>query len=66
MSLSEILPSLVILSLLTFELHVIEIFLQNFVWCYISAGGHPGVTSVQGGILADYDQIGTFCQIQLS
>ena len=25
-------------------------------WCYISVGGHPGVTSVQGAILADYDQ----------
>ena len=25
-------------------------------WCYMSVGGHPGVTSVQGGILADYDQ----------
>ena len=53
---SEILPSLVILSRLTFELHVIEIFLQNVAWCYISVGGHPVVTSVQGGILADYEQ----------
>ena len=59
MSWSEILPSLVILSLFTFELHVIEIFLQNSFWCYISVCGHPGVTSVQGGILADYDQIDT-------
>ena len=25
-------------------------------WCYISVGGHPSVTSVQGGILVDYDQ----------
>ena len=30
-------------------------FLTPF-WCYISVGGHPGVTSVQGGILTDYDQ----------
>ena len=29
---------------------------QTTFWCYISVGGHPGVTSVQGGILADYDQ----------
>ena len=56
MSWGEILPSLVILSLLTFEIHVIEILLHNFAWCYISVGGHPGVMSVHGGILADYDQ----------
>ena len=31
-------------------------FLSKFAfWCYISVGGHPGVTSVQGW-LADYDQ----------
>ena len=46
MSWSEILPSLVILSLFTFELHVIEIFLPNSVlmlyirrwpsWCHVS------------------------------
>ena len=29
---------------------------QNPFWCYISVGGHPGVTSVHGGILADYVQ----------
>ena len=29
---------------------------QTPFWCYISVGGHPGVTSVQGGILADYGQ----------
>ena len=34
---------------------MIEIFLQNFI-LMLSVGGHPGVTSVQGGILADYDQ----------
>ena len=90
MSWSQILPSLVILSIFTFELHVIELFLPNSVlmryfrrwpsschvssgrhigwirpnwilpnsvWCDISVGGHPGVTSVQGSILAEYDQI---------
>ena len=117
MSWSEILPSLVILSLFTFELHVIEIFLPNYVlmlypsvailvsrqfraaywlittktlvvdgtlltqsfsflkdweimyhslymWKSCSEPtpdgphiGWRGVTSVQGGILADYDQI---------
>ena len=51
MSWSQILPSLVILSIFTFELHVIELFLPNSGWCDISVGGHPGVTSVQGGIL---------------
>ena len=50
MSGSEILPSLVIQSLVTFELHVIEIFLQNFVlmlyfrrwssWRHVSSGRH--------------------------
>ena len=30
-------------------------FLQTPFWCYISVSGHPGVTSVQGGILAHYD-----------
>ena len=29
---------------------------QTPFWCYISVGGHPVVTSVQGGILADYHQ----------
>ena len=53
MSWSEILPRLAILSLFTFELHVIEIFLRNSVlMLYI----RRCVTSVQGGILADYDQ----------
>ena len=33
--------------------------LPNSVWCDISVGGHPGVTSVQGSILAEYDQIKT-------
>ena len=52
MSWSEILPSLVILSLFTFELHVIEIFLPNYVlmlyirrwpsWCHVSSGRHIG------------------------
>ena len=52
MSWSEILPSLVILSLFTFELHVIEIFLPNSVlmlyirrwpsWCHVSSGRHIG------------------------
>ena len=52
MSWSEILPSLVILSLFTFELHVIEIFLSNYVlmlyirqwpsWCHVSSGRHIG------------------------
>ena len=47
MSWSEILPSLVILSLFTFEQHVIEIFLPNSVlmlyirrwtsWCHVSS-----------------------------
>ena len=52
---SQILPGLVILSLFTFELHVMEQFLQTLFWCYISVSGHPGVTSVKGGILAHYD-----------
>ena len=52
MSWSEILPSLVILSIFTFELHVIEIFLPNYVfmlyirrwpsWCHVSSGRHIG------------------------
>ena len=52
MSWSEILPSLVILSLFTLELHVIEIFLPNYVlmlyirrwpsWCHVSSGRHIG------------------------
>ena len=52
MSWSEILPRLVILSLFTFELHVIEIFLPNSVlmlyirrwpsWCHVSSGRHIG------------------------
>ena len=52
MSWSEILPSLVILSLFTLELHVIEILLPNFVlmlyirrwpsWCHVSSGRHIG------------------------
>ena len=52
MSWSEILPSLVILSLFTFELHVIEIFLPKSVlmlyirrcpsWCHVSSGRHIG------------------------
>ena len=52
MSWSEILPSLFILSLFTFELHVIEIFLPNSVlmlyirrcpsWCHVSSGRHIG------------------------
>ena len=52
MSRSEILPSLVFLSLFTFELHVIEIFLPNYVlmlyirrwpsWCHVSSGRHIG------------------------
>ena len=52
MSWSEILPSLVILSLFTFELHVIEIFLPNYVlmlyirgwpsWCHVSSERHIG------------------------
>ena len=29
---------------------------QTPLWCYISVGGHPDVTSGQGCILADYDQ----------
>ena len=113
MSWSEILLSLVILSLFTFELHVIELFLPTCVlmiyirqwpsWCNVNSGaaywltilvdgtlltqsfsflidwevmyhslymwksfseptlygpniGWRGVTLVQGGILADYDQ----------
>ena len=52
MAWSEILPSLVILSLFTFELRVIEIFLLNSVlmlyirrwpsWCHVSSGRHIG------------------------
>ena len=52
MSWSEILPSLVILSLFTLELHVVEIFLSNYVlmlyirrwpsWCHVSSGRHIG------------------------
>ena len=52
MSWSEILPSLVILSLFTFELHVIELFLPNSVlmlyirqwpsWCNVNSGRHIG------------------------
>ena len=56
MSWSEILPSLVIRSLFTCELHVIEIFLQNSYWMLYIRRGHPGVTTVQGGKLVDYDQ----------
>ena len=52
MSWSEILPSLVILSFLTFELHVIKVFHQNFnlmlyvrrcpSWRHVSSGQHIG------------------------
>ena len=56
MSWSEILASLVILSLFTFELHVIEIFLPNSVLMLYIRQCHHGVTSIHGGILTDYDQ----------
>ena len=52
MSQSELLPSLVILSLFTIELRAIEIFLPNPVlmlyirrwpsWCHVSSGRHIG------------------------
>ena len=35
---------------------MIEIFLRNSVLMLYICGDHPGVTSVQDGILADYDQ----------
>ena len=53
---SKILPSLVTLSLFTFELHVIEMFLPNSVLMLYIRRCPPWVTSVQGGVLADYDQ----------
>ena len=81
MSWSQILQSLVILSIFTFELHVIELFLPNSVFmryfrrwpssCHVSSGRHIGWIrpnwilpnsvwcdiSVGGHPLAEYDQI---------
>ena len=53
---SRILPSLVIFSLFTFELQVIELFLPKSVLMQDIRQWQPGVTSIIGGILDDYNQ----------
>ena len=56
MSWSQILPSLVIFSLFTFELQVIELFLPKSVLMQDIRRWQPGVTSILGAILDYYDQ----------